>query len=312
MPLGWIQPSAQASSTSRNKVTDSATRTASARIMWPDFGLSSPPRSMNTPAAASAARMPTNATPSRMDFMATDYPRRRRLIVLAAALLALLLTARLGVWQLARAAEKEALQALLEQRGREATLPAEALADTEAAAADQRYRRVTLRGRWIAGRTVFLDNRPMGGRTGFIVVTPLLPEGGGAALLVQRGWVPRDAAERTRLPALPLPEGVVEVAGLIAPPPTRWVQLGAEAAGPIRQNLDLERFSRETGLRLRPLSLLQLDAPGSAPDGLLRQWPKPAVDVHKHYGYAFQWFALAGLITILYVWFQLVRPRLRR
>lgn len=238
--------------------------------------------------------------------------RARRMLVLVAALAAALLTARLGVWQLARAAEKEALQALLDARGAEALLPAAALAESADAAQQQHYRRIVLRGRWIAGRTVFLDNRPMDGRIGFVVVTPLQPEGEGAALLVQRGWVPRDAADRTRLPDLPLPDGVVELSGLIAPPPTRWVQLGAEAAGPIRQNLDLESFSRETGLRLRPLSLLQLDGPGSAPDALLRQWPKPAVDVYKHYGYAFQWFALAGLVTILYVWFQLVRPRLRR
>ncbi|MEO5695997.1 MAG: SURF1 family protein, partial [Burkholderiaceae bacterium] len=32
----------------------------------------------------------------------------------------------------------------------------------------------------------------------------------------------------------------------------------------------------------------------------------------KHYGYAFQWFALSALMTGLYVWFRLVRPRLRR
>jgi surfeit locus 1 family protein len=38
----------------------------------------------------------------------------------------------------------------------------------------------------------------------------------------------------------------------------------------------------------------------------------PAVDVHKHYGYAVQWFSLTALITGLYVWFQLLRPRRRR
>ena len=41
-----------------------------------------------------------------------------------------------------------------------------------------------------------------------------------------------------------------------------------------------------------------------------REWPRPAVDVQKHYGYAFQWFALGALMAGLYVWFQLVRPRL--
>ena len=34
--------------------------------------------------------------------------------------------------------------------------------------------------------------------------------------------------------------------------------------------------------------------------------------MQKHYGYAFQWFALAALIAVLYVWFRLVRPRQRR
>lgn len=45
-------------------------------------------------------------------------------------------------------------------------------------------------------------------------------------------------------------------------------------------------------------------------DGLQRDWPQPAADVHKHYGYAFQWFALSALTLILYVWFQIIRPRL--
>jgi surfeit locus 1 family protein len=239
-------------------------------------------------------------------------PRARRLVVLLAALAGALVTARLGVWQLSRADQKETLQAALDQRAAAPPLAAAELAQDAVQAAAQHYRRITLRGRWIDDRTVFLDNRQMDGRPGFYVVTPLALEGDAGAVLVQRGWAPRDAADRTRVPTLPPAPGPVELQGLIAPPPARWVQLGAEPPGAIRQNLDLESYSRETGLRLRPLSVLQLDTPGAASDGLARQWPRPAVDVHKHYGYAFQWFALAGLITILYVWFQLVRPRLRR
>ncbi len=235
----------------------------------------------------------------------------RRLLVLAAAVAAVALTARLGVWQLSRAAEKEALQAQLQSRGSEPPLPPAALARTAEQAAAQHQRRIALEGRWIDGRTVFLDNRSMDGRAGFFVVTPLaLPDGD--AVLVQRGWVPRDASDRTRVPTVGSPEGLVAVQGRVAPPPSRLYELGAEGQGAIRQNLDLDAFARETGLRLRPLSIQQLDADGAPPDGLLRHWPAPAFDVHKHYGYAFQWFAMAALITGLYVWFQLVRPRLRR
>jgi surfeit locus 1 family protein len=46
---------------------------------------------------------------------------------------------------------------------------------------------------------------------------------------------------------------------------------------------------------------------GEASEGLLRQWAEPSTGIDKHYGYAFQWFGLAGLIFILYVWFQIVR-----
>jgi surfeit locus 1 family protein len=35
----------------------------------------------------------------------------------------------------------------------------------------------------------------------------------------------------------------------------------------------------------------------------------PASDVHKHYGYAAQWFGLSALVITLYAWFQLIRPR---
>lgn len=237
--------------------------------------------------------------------------RARRLLVLLAALAGVALAARLGLWQLSRAAEKEAQQAALESRGQEPPLASASLAHSPDEAAAQQHRRITLQGRWIGARTVFLDNRAMDGRAGFIVVTPLaLPDGD--AVLVQRGWAPRDAAERTRVPPVASPEGVVTVEGRVQAPPSRLYELGAEGQGAIRQNLDLDAFARETGLRLRPLSVQQADGAAADADGLLRHWPAPAFDVHKHYGYAFQWFALAALITGLYVWFQLVRPRLKR
>jgi cytochrome oxidase assembly protein ShyY1 len=83
---------------------------------------------------------------------------------------------------------------------------------------------------------------------------------------------------------------------------------GQVAAGSslIRQNLDLEAFRAETGLPLRTdVSLQQTD---TASEGLQRDWPAPALGVEKHYGYAFQWFGLAALVVILYVWFQLIAP----
>ena len=66
----------------------------------------------------------------------------------------------------------------------------------------------------------------------------------------------------------------------------------------------LDQFSREIGTLLAPVSVLQL---GPLADGLERDWPKVNAGIEKHYGYAFQWFALSGLIAFLYGWFQIVR-----
>lgn len=233
-----------------------------------------------------------------------------RVIVFVAALAASLGTARLGVWQLDRAAAKQALQQAIDERFAQPPLPAAELARQPDAAAVQWHRQVRVRGRWLPEATVFLENRQHAGKPGFVVVTPLQLADGSAAV-VQRGWVPRNFIDRTRVAAPLLPDGEVEVDARIAPPPARLLEFEGAGSGPIRQNLDLGAFSGELGRPLRPLSLLQLQGADTASDGLVRDWPRPSSGVQKHHGYAFQWFALSALVAGLYVWFQLIRPRRR-
>lgn len=234
--------------------------------------------------------------------------RIRAALTLLATLAGIALAARLGMWQLDRADQKIALQTSLEARSREPALDGSSLARSPLAAEAQHHRRVSLRGRWLADRTVFLDNRQMDGKVGFFVVTPLALAPASGVVLVQRGWAPRNFTARSELPPVSTPEGSVVVDGIVAPAPSRLFEFGDAASGPIRQNLDIASFARDTGLDLLPLSVLQVDAPGSTADGLLRRWPAPAADVQKHYGYAFQWFALAAGIAFLYVWHRFIRP----
>lgn len=236
--------------------------------------------------------------------------KRRAWMVLLATLVTVAGTARLGAWQLDRAAQKVALQEARVSQGQRPPLAARELAQDGQAASRQWHRMVVVDGVWQAEHTVYLDNRPMSGRTGFFVVTPLRLTDG-RVVLVQRGWLPRDATDRTRMAPYRTDTGPVQVAGRIAPSASRLYDLGSAASGPIRQNLDLADFARETRQPLLPLVIVQDPADASSTDGLARQWPQPASDVHKHYGYAFQWFGLSALATTLYVWFQLIRPRRR-
>ncbi|RYF40875.1 MAG: SURF1 family protein, partial [Comamonadaceae bacterium] len=89
---------------------------------------------------------------------------------------------------------------------------------------------------------------------------------------------------------------------------SKLYEFDGAAQGRIRQNLDLAAFGAETGLSLLPVSLLQT---GAASEGLLRDWPASNTGVDKHYGYAFQWFALCALLVGLYAWFQVFLPRRR-
>lgn len=238
--------------------------------------------------------------------------RWRGAIVLIAALASVALAVRLGVWQLDRAAQKLALQASLEARADEPPLAASALARRADQVPAQTFRRARLAGVWAAERTVFLDNRQMDGKVGFFVVTPLLLDAPRRAVLVQRGWVARNFDERAALPPLATPPGRVEIEGTVALAPSRMLELGAAASGPIRQNVDPVSFASEAGLDLLPLAVIEGATGMNSHDGLERHWPPPATDVQKHYGYAFQWFAIGTVIAFLYVWFRIVRSRQRR
>ena len=223
-------------------------------------------------------------------------------LITLAAVVGMGVTASLGRWQLSRAAEKEALQHLLDERARlPAVDAASLLAARPSAGADLAavlHRAVVLEGYWVPEHTVYLDNRQMQGHPGFFVLTPLRlarPEAGqergkeGAAepgvVLVQRGWVARNFQDRQQLPAVPTPAQRVRIEGRVAAAPSRLYEFQDRPDGQgfsrIRQNLDLAAFRTETGLALAPFTVLQT---GTASDGLLRDWPVVGTGVEKHYG----------------------------
>ncbi len=229
--------------------------------------------------------------------------RFRFCLITISTVLAVACTLALGRWQLSRAAQKETFQARVEAQGRLPPLNQRTwLAGAAPGAALQR--RVILRGHWLASNTVYLDNRQMNDKVGHYVVTPMRLAGTSEVVLVQRGWVARNFMDRSVAIAVDTPTGEVEIEGRIAPPPSKLYELGSPEPGLIRQNLDISRFSAELGVALLPVSVQQL---GAASEGLLREWPQVGSGVEKNYGYAFQWFALSALLSILYVWFQIVR-----
>jgi surfeit locus 1 family protein len=230
-------------------------------------------------------------------------PQIKLLVMTIATVVAVGVTAALGQWQLGRAHDKQALQKAMDLQSAKSPLTVQALL-TAPSPPDLIHQRARLRGVWVPAATVFLENRPMNGRAGFYVLTPLKLEGSDRSIVVQRGWAPRNFSTREQLPELDTPMGLVEIDGRIAPPPSRLYQLGTAHSGLIRQNIDLVEFEAEIGL---PLMAVTLREDGKASQGLLRDWPAVNLGFEKNQGYALQWFGMSGLFALLFIWFQVIR-----
>lgn len=200
-----------------------------------------------------------------------------------------------AVWQLGRAHEKERLAATLAALAADTPV---SLTPSEVRAQDVEWRRVTASGRFAPRYGVLIDNRVRRGVPGFHVVMPLAIEGGERYVLVNRGWI-AGSPDRARPPEVRTPPGTVRVTGLAVRPSSRFLELSADVTeGNVWQNLTLERYRRAFPIALQPV-VIQQQSP--LDDGLLREWDPPDLGVARHYGYAFQWLALACTVLAIYL-----------
>jgi len=223
---------------------------------------------------------------------------RFRPIPLLVTVLLVALGVALGQWQTRRALEKEAIHARLSSR---AVLPPITLGADLLPAEQAEYRHIVVTGEFRADWPVYLDNRPHQGAAGFYLLMPFRIAGSDRYLMVARGWLPRNAAERTRLPSIETPSGAIRIEGVARRDAGRLLQLGrAEPPRPgaIMQNFDLDGFGTVSGLALQPFLLEQTSDSG---DGLLRDWPLPSSGAEMHRGYAFQWYALALMALVFFI-----------
>jgi surfeit locus 1 family protein len=219
-------------------------------------------------------------------------------------------TTALGFWQLRRAAGKEVLQHEVEEAAR--AVPSKPDADALSHVDALIHKHVALRGRWLSERVVYLDNRPQAGRAGLYVLMPLhIEEPVAADVIVNRGWLPRDAVDRARIAPYRTPEGEVAVTGVVLAEEPRLLELGNQSdrtLGGIWQNFDFDTYARASGRE--PLRIVVRQDGADPSDGLDRNWPDRGgalqAQIDRHHGYAFQWFAMAATLAALLI-YQLFR-----
>lgn len=229
----------------------------------------------------------------------------RRFLPLFALLFIIAVCSALGNWQLNRADYKRGLQAARDKANELAALDADAIQNLDGQVDG---RRIRVRGRWLADKTVFLDNRTHDGRAGFHVITPIKLTRTGKTVLILRGWVMANPRNRTAIPKVAASKDVVELIGYGQSELGQSLQLSSEPEpGPeqkIWQYFDYEKFDRWSGTNVMRMIVRQTS---ETPDQLVRDWPVAGNDVDRHLGYAFQWFAMALAALIFLLW-QLLKP----
>lgn len=203
----------------------------------------------------------------------------------------------LGLWQVDRAGQKRELGQTLEER---TALPVYRIQGRIADAEALRYRTIEAEGSYLPDAQFLVEGRREAGKTGFHVITPLRLADSGALLLVNRGWIPADAAGEPTPAPVPLgpvnPRGVAEVPAA----PALVLHGGADAAlgwGERWPYLTLDLFAATVDAPVQPVMML-LDP--AAAHGFVRHWALPVPNVWMHQGYAAQWFAFAVIALMLY------------
>ena len=223
---------------------------------------------------------------------------RFRWVPFIAATLVVAVGVSLGNWQLRRAEQKLALQQQMSARAEFVPVNVNALAPAQP---PEEFRRVVAEGEFISSWAVYLDNRPYQGKAGFYLLMPFKLAANEQSVLVLRGWFPRDASDRERIPTIAVPKGVIRLEGRVRTTTGKLMQLGEAAAlqpGAIAQNVDIADFARASKLSLQTFIIEQTN---DAADDLVRDWPTPSVGIDTHKGYAFQWYALAFVAAVFFL-----------
>lgn len=213
----------------------------------------------------------------------------------------------LGLWQVDRWQEQQAIQADIEQRRDAAPVALTSVLDgpvpdDEAAALE--FTPVRATGRYVGEEQVAHRNRAFSGRGGFDWLTPLVLEDG-RAVLVRRGWVPPARAAGAEPTPAPPPEGEVTVTGWLEQSGSQPTGIGARdaATGTLDMvfHADVDRIDRQTSADLLPM-ILRLGSQQPAPAGDL-PIPQPLPDGEdgsQNISYAVQWFTFTAIAIVGY------------
>ena len=219
---------------------------------------------------------------------------------------ALLVLVALGLWQVQRLHEKDALLTAIAERMKAAETPVDDV--LRLPPAEMEWRRVQARGRFLHDKEAYVYATEFDLGMGVHVLTPLVMDSEGI-VLVDRGFVPL-ASKPPETRSSGQVEGEVEISGIVRLEGERNM-FTPPADEPQRTwySRDIQGIAPALGLSLRAPIVIVADQPAN-PGGLPR-FPGYRVDIpNNHLQYALTWFGLALALLGVYLVYHVRNGRL--
>jgi surfeit locus 1 family protein len=210
----------------------------------------------------------------------------------------LILFIALGTWQIERLHWKEGLIA---QRAAGVVAPPVGVPQTLDRARPLEFHHVVLHGEFRNAGELYLNAISKDGKPGYHVLTPFQLDDG-RVILVERGFVPEDRKMPGSRPAGQI-EGETTVTGLLRVPTARpsWFLPDNQPDRNRWFYLDLSAMAATAHLALLPF---YVDADSTPNQGGFPVGAQTNLDLpNDHLQYAITWYALAGLMPVLYFMF---------
>ncbi len=239
------------------------------------------------------------------------YRFQPRLILTLLFVVLFALFLRLGIWQLDRADEKR--QILQHYQAMSQLPPLKTLPSKGISRYELHNRKIELRGQFLGQRQFLHDNQIHQGVVGYHVLTPFRDQASGLVVLVNRGWVAMPQLRRDILPSVALGDAQVTIRGTIYVPPGAAISFDEQGAVGEGWPKVIQTVEPRQMQSLLPYSLadyrIRLAAESEPRDGYVRQWSLIAASPEQSTSYAFQWFAMAAALLVLYIVLNLKRKQ---
>ena len=209
---------------------------------------------------------------------------------------------KLGLWQLERADHKKNLNESYKLRQAEKVIDLNVHKSINSKESIL-WRRVSLNGSFYKEKNLIVDNQIFKHEAGFNILTPFKIDGTGMTILINRGWH-KNLINREQIPVIKNVDNIDQINGYAVKIPVPGINLGGSNIEII--NASLARFQRinvdeiNNFYQANFLPYMVYLNP-LIDDEYISNFKLPVPDSEKNYGYAFQWFAFALTLLIIFL-----------